>query len=252
MPDNPILIPKDWYHLSFDSLYPVVYAHRTVEAAREDALFSIQETKLTRADRVLDLCCGNGRHMATLVEAADMVVGLDYSSAMLDLARGVLGPKGLLVRADMRAQPFEECFDVVVNYFTSFGYFETEEENLAAVRGLSKALRPGGRFFIDYFNRSYTEQNIEPSSVRFQDGYEIREERWIDLTAHRINKTTVVLREGVVVSDSGESVRLYSDAEFRALLSAGGLHVERIFGDYMGGECCVPTQPRMIVIGRKA
>jgi SAM-dependent methyltransferase len=252
MQDQRRTIEPDWYRVSFDSLYPIIYAHRTVEAAREDALFSIQETGIERSDVVLDLCCGNGRHMAHLLEKTDHVVGLDYSPHLLKLARRSLSDRGFLVRADMRCQPFEGIFDVVVNYFTSFGYFPSEEENLMAVRGLACALKPKGRFFIDYFNRAYTEKNLEPSTVRNHEEYEIHENRWIDRESDRINKTTAVFKDGHEISRSGESVRLYSDTDFEALLAKGGLRVEKIFGDYTGADCCDPTQPRMIVVGHKA
>ncbi|MDP7640440.1 MAG: class I SAM-dependent methyltransferase, partial [Candidatus Hydrogenedentes bacterium] len=177
---------------------------------------------------------------------------LDYSDDLLRVARQSLGHRGRLVRADMRSQPFESVFDVVVNFFTSFGYFQSERENLMVLHGVASALKPEGRFFIDYLNRAYMEENLDPSSVRFYGDYEIRENRWIDSEKHRINKRTSVFKEGLEISQSGESVRLYTETEFKELLAKGGLRIEKMFGDYTGAACCDATQPRMIVIGRKA
>ena len=81
--------------------------------------------------------------------------------------------------------------------------------------------------------------------------YEISERRWIDFERHRINKTTVVSKNGQEVSDSGESVQLFTEDEFRIMLAASGLVVDRVFGNYDG----VPVsdqQPRLIVVGHKA
>ena len=244
-------IAKDWYHQSFDSLYPIIYAHRTIESARAEALFSIECTDISPDDAVLDLCCGNGRHMAHLVERARHVVGLDFSAHLLELAQESVGDKGFLVRGDMRHLPFENAFDVVMNYFTSFGYFENADENFLVVEGLARGLKPDGRFFIDYLNRNWAEQHVEPHSIRRHEGFEIREDRWIDKKEHRINKTTIVLRDGKELGQSGESVKLYALDELTDLLERGGLRVEQTFGDYTGTDCCDPSKPRMIIVGRK-
>lgn len=251
MPGKPPPIAEDWYHQSFDSLYPIVYAHRTVEAARTEALFSIEQTGLSKDDCVLDLCCGNGRHMSHLCERAQTVVGLDLSSHLLELASKSLKSNATLVRADMRHQPFLEAFDVVVNYFTSFGYFQSDNENLLAVRSMNQALKPKGRFFIDYINRNWAIEHVEPSTVRHHGDFEIREDRWIDENLERVNKTTTVLKEGAEIARLGESVKLFTLDEMAALLEQGGLMIDQAYGDYSGTECCDPSKPRMIIVGHK-
>ena len=251
MAEQEPTIAEDWFHQSFDSLYPIVYAHRTIHAAKAEALFSVKATHLTKRDTVLDLCCGNGRHMAHLMSYAGRVAGLDYSPHLLEMARQFLGPESELVRGDMRSLPFDGVFDAIFNYFTSFGYFQTDAENLAVVEGVARSLKHDGRFFIDYLNRSHTERNLQPSSIRNHEGYEIREERWIDVHLHRINKTTKVVKEGRAISEMGESVKLYTANEFSALLAEGGLIVDSVYGDY-DGAAWDEDAPRMIVVGRKA
>lgn len=243
-------IPENWYRQSFDALYPIVYAHRTVEAARLESLFSIQQTGLGAGDFVLDLCCGSGRHIHHLLEVTPHVVGMDYSAHMLDMAAELLGTRARLVRADMCCQPFTEAFDVVMNYFTSFGYFPTMEANANVLRGIARILRPGGRFFIDYINRAWTERHLQEDSRREVQGFEIHEHRWIDHKTHRINKTTIVSRNGQELSDAGESVQLFSAEEFRSILSDAGLRVEKMFGNYTGAPHD-DSQPRMIAVGRR-
>jgi len=245
-------IARDWYHVSFDVLYPIIYGHRTAEAAQQEALFAVEHAGISPSDTVLDLCCGNGRHMVHLTKHAGKVVGLDYSTHLLALAQESLGENASLVRADMRDQPFAGAFDVVANFFTSFGYFDTEEENLSVLKGIASSLKPGGRFFMDLINKNWAEEHIEPKSVRHHQEYEISEDRWIDTERHRINKTMVVKRDGETVGELGESVQLYSLDDLTPLLTQAGLDVEQTFGDYSGTACCDPSQPRMIVVGRKA
>ncbi len=243
-------IDADWYRRTFDELYPLIYAHRTVESAGPEARFARETLGLGKDETVLDLACGNGRHLAYLAPRARCAVGLDYSRELLLRARSIVGPEALLVRADMRAVPFVSVFDCVTNFFTSFGYFPTEEENLQTVRSVAGALKPGGRFFIDYLNRGRVEQTLVPRSHRKAGDYEIAEERWIDPSLRRVNKTTTLYRGGEVVQVLGESVRMYEAEELIGLLEQGGLRVERLFGNFDGSDYA-PGKPRMIAVGRR-
>ena len=243
-------IAEDWYRRGFNALYPVVYAHRTVEAAEPEAAFAAEQLGLSRSDCVLDLCCGNGRHMVHLARQASTIVGLDYSPDLLALATDNVGRNAWRVRGDMRALPFGCVFDVVVNFFTSFGYFVSREENLEVVREVARVLKPAGRFFIDYLNPAAVERTLVPESVRDSLGYTIRETRWIDRDKQRVNKTIAVSKDGRTIAESGESVRLYEREELLEFLSEAGLRADRVFGDYAGAEFG-DEEPRMILVGHK-
>jgi SAM-dependent methyltransferase len=248
--NTPPTIERDWFEHAFGALYPIVYAHRTAEAARPEALFAAAQVRLSAGDDLLDLCCGNGRHLVTLAPLARRAVGLDYSPELLALAGNAVGAEAELVRADMRAIPFRGAFDVVVNFFTSFGYFDTRDENLRVVRGVADALKPGGRFFIDYLSAAHVRDTLVPHSVRHTGDYEIRDTRWIDEERGRINKTTSVMLRGTPVQETGESVRLYGLDEFRGLLAEGGLRVDAVYGDHDGAPFA-DSRPRLIAVGRK-
>ncbi len=241
----------EWYAHSFDALYPIIYAHRSVEAAAREASFAARELGLTPEDRVLDLGCGAGRHMVHLQGRAASLTGLDYSRALLNEAQRHLTYPASLVRADMRALPFaEHTFDAVVNFFTSFGYFEDDSENLGVVRGIASVLSPGGRFFVDYFNAEYAVRMLERRSTRVTGGYELRERRWVDERAQRLNKVTEVYAGQTHQDTYYESLRLYSPRAFTELFNQAGLEITRFHGDYGGGPM-EPDRDRMIAIGRK-
>lgn len=243
-------IRDDWYREGFNALYPVVYGHRTVEAARPEAAFAAKHLKLGSNHRILDLACGNGRHMVHLVPVGGTVVGLDYSADLLSMAVKTVGTAAQLVRADMRSIPFPSCFDAVVNFFTSFGYFHSDDENKRVVHEVARVLKPSGRFLIDYLNTPFVEKTLVGESNRESSGYAINERRWIDQRTRRVNKATEVSRDGEVVGRWAESVRLYEEPQFRALLASGGLIVEHIFGDFTGAPLS-DSLPRMIVVGHK-
>lgn len=246
----PTPISGEWYRESFNAFYPVLYAHRSIEAAAPEAAFAARCLRLLPGERVLDLCCGNGRHLFHLRGHTDDVLGIDYSVPLLALARQTLGPDARLVRADMRALPFPPAFHAVTNFFTSFGYFDRLEDNRRALGELARVLYPGGRFLIDHVNARAVARTLVPESVREYKGYVIRERRWIDDARHRMNKTIDVARNGAAVGSWGESVQLFHPDELEALLRREGLCVDHMFGDYEGMPLH-PSRPRMIVAGHR-
>ncbi len=245
-----LAVEKDWFANAFDALYPIIYAHRTVEAATGEAAFAIARLGLRPSSTVLDLCCGNGRHMVHLLRHTPDVVGLDYSRDLLGFARTQLGAEGKLLRGDMRTIPFQGAFDAVANFFTSFGYFQDEAENQAVALGIARALKPGGRFFMDYLNPDYVRAHLEPESEREAGDFVITERRWIDEATERVNKATKVHRDGVLVNQSSESVKLYAPDALQRLLADAGLVIESRFGDYDGSPVC-PENPRQIIVGSR-
>ena len=250
MTENAREIPEDWFAEAFGALYPLVYAHRTVEAAVPEARFAAEQVGLSSEDRLLDLCCGNGRHLVTLKGYTSHATGLDYSPELLGFATENAGGAIPLVRGDMRALPFTNAFDVVTNFFTSFGYFQSQAENEAVAEQTAQALKPGGRFFIDYLNPDRIEATLVPRSEKETQGCVITEERWIDEVARRVNKVTTVHKNGELILRTGESVRLYRRDEFTALLQRAGLTVTKLFGDYDGCDYD-ENAARMIAVGHR-
>ncbi len=251
MTDSRDISPK-WYQRSFGALYPLVYAHRSPEAAAGEARFAAEAVGLGAGDRVLDLCCGAGRHSAHLLSRTRRVTGLDWSPELLAAARAGLGGAAALVRGDMRALPFGGVFDVVFNFFTSFGYFADDAENARAAGEMARVLRPGGRLFLDHIGAAWAAARLVPRSEREQDGLRIVEERWLDGgdPPARVNKVTTVWRGGARLGRFPESVRLYTPETLGAVLSGAGLAVERVFGDYRDLPPG-PDAPRLIFVCRK-
>jgi ubiquinone/menaquinone biosynthesis C-methylase UbiE len=245
-------IDGDWFATAFGAWYPVVYAHRTVAAAAPEAEFAQKVLHISPDDRLLDLCCGNGRHLVHLAKTAPQAAGLDYSADLLRLARENIGAsRNRLLRGDMRALPFaDNTFDAITNFFTSFGYFQDAREDRKTATEIARVLRPGGRFFIDYLNESHVKKTLIPHSERRQDQYLILETRWIDPDTNRVNKRTEVEHEGRVLTRMAESVRLYSLDELAELLDAAGLEINQTYGDYEGNPTD-PIRPRLILSGHR-
>lgn len=240
-----------WWETAFDASYASRYAHRDDAEANRALDTFLASGALKPGDRVLDLCCGGGRHLAGLEPRGMTGVGLDYSRDLLALARNkALGAP--LVRGDMRSLPFcESSFDAVLHLFTAFGYFDDDRENERVLHEVAHVLRPGGRYVLDLFNASPTIAALVLEHERIlDDGSIVRESRRFDAARSRIEKTTTT-RRGDARASHGESVRCFPPEELESWLRRAGLAVERRFGDYSGADYDALRSNRMITIARR-
>ena len=140
-----------------------------------------------------------------------------------------------------------------MNFFTSFGYFREDGENARVLEAISRALRPGGRFLMDYLNRAYVISTLVPSDRRTVEGMEVEQRRWItgDPSAAgghvRINKQ-VRIREDGAERSYDESVRMYTLVELEAMMDQAGLVVTQTYGDF-DGRPVTGDAPRNILVG---
>ena len=120
------------------------------DTSRSQVDFVIDKLALEPGAKVLDLCCGQGRHLIDLARRGYDVVGLDLSEYMLEECKAAAAVEGInpvLVHADMREIGFATEFDAVINMFASFGYLETDDEDQKVLNAASLALKGGGLCF---------------------------------------------------------------------------------------------------------
>ena len=243
----------DWYKEWFGKEYLLVYPHRNEAEAQRQIEFLQTHIKIPKDSKILDLCCGNGRHTVELKKLGYDVVGLDLSEDLLEVARSKASEDGLdlhFVQCDMREIPYENYFDFVVQFFTSFGYFETDAENQRVLSAISKALKSGGKFMIDYMNPDCIVKNlVAKDEKQIAEDVSIIQERWIDDSTHRVNKKITLNKNGEK-SVFNESVRMYSLQEIIEMLPSEGLRLTEVYGDFDGSEYGSDS-PRMILIGEK-
>lgn len=219
-----------WFVKSFQEDYSTLYQHRDEESARKEIDGLLQKLSLPKTGRVLDFCCGDGRHTRALARHGYEVVGFDLSEYLLEQAHQKTKDKNITYyRYDMREIPFDSEFDIVFNLFTSFGYFPDDAENEKVLHRMAQALRPDGHFVIDYLNPLYIEEHLVPESSREVENKHIVERRKIEngFVVKEINIT-----ENDQTRQFWERVRLYSLEEMKAMLSRAGMEVESVYGDY--------------------
>lgn len=241
-----------WFRRWFGPEYLELYPHRDREEAERGVELFLRESGAGAGDRVLDLGCGSGRHLAAFREHGLEAVGLDLSRPLLARARSWTRGAPPLVRADMRRVPLASgAFDALTSFFTSFGYFASRSEDRRVLSEVRRLLRPGGSFLLDFLNAEQVRSELVPEDERRVDGRTVRQSR-------EIRDGHVVKRIEIGPGEGGEPpkiyherVRLYEPEELAELLEGADLPVEDRFGDYAGSRHG-PDSPRFIAIGRAA
>ncbi|WP_199618403.1 class I SAM-dependent methyltransferase [Paenibacillus alkalitolerans] len=241
---------EPWYERSFQEDYLLVYKHRDASGAAKEVQTMSGWLNLKKGARVLDLCCGAGRHSLVLADLGFSVTGVDLSETLLNEARSNDRLRRVRwLQGDMRRVPDDGPYDAVFNLFTSFGYFEDDEQNMQVLNEVGRLLTHGGRFAIDVLNPSYVEKNLVPHSVR-QDGM-VRIDERREIKGNEVVKTIRIIQPGQQERIYREQVKLYELRDFRSMLAKSGLILDNVLGDYEGEAYHEATSPRMIMIGTK-
>lgn len=236
-----------WYRQWFGNEYLELYSHRDSGEAEAHVRFVEDRLGSPKPRAVLDLACGAGRHTEALRQRGLRALGVDLSVTLL--LHGVGLPR---VAADMRGLPFAAgAFDWVLNFFTSFGYFETERENFRVLEEVVRVLAPGGKFLLDFMNVERTLAELEPSETVESGGRLVAIERWYDPVSQRLNKRIRVGPSGSAPARVFlESVRAYRSEEVATGLRWAGLEVTGLYGNFQGEPYRLDSE-RVILIGRK-
>ncbi|MCM3746762.1 class I SAM-dependent methyltransferase [Paenibacillus pasadenensis] len=245
---------SEWFEKSFGDDYLIVYRHRNWKQAEQEVAQLAARLDIQPGARIADIGCGMGRHSLALSRLGYIVVGMDLSEALLEEAnRQNSGGEVEFVQGDMRKIPLEdEGFDAVVNLFTSFGYFERDEEHIEVLREIRRILKPGGRFLIDFLNPDQVRTSLVPESKRTDDssGTLIMERRWIQ-DGRVVKCIRLSDGEGGRVREYTESVRLLDEDWFRSALLEAGLVLDAVSGGYGGEAYDRSASKRLILFGRR-
>jgi len=222
----------EWYETFFDGLYGQILAGKTDDPRTVAEAKAIKRLlHLRKGQRVLDCPCGLGRIAFQLAKLGLNVTGADLTASYIRRARRRAKKEALgirFIRCDMRELPFNGEFHAVINWFTSFGYFD-EAGNLAAARAAFTAQKPGGKFLIEMLSKSWLVRRFTPTCEDEHTAVRVvRRSRW---DAHRSRiYNTWTLSKGERSETHRFSHCLYSAREMRALLRAAGFRDVQFFG----------------------
>lgn len=239
----------NWFQSAFQSEYAEVYQHRDLAQVAREVRFAKGALEIGPDDRILDLACGEGRHSRILIEEGFDVCGCDYSLDLLRKAHSSSsdGFARHIHWCDMRSLPYpNSTFDRVLNFFTSFGYFESDSENQDVLVEVRRVLRQGGLFLLDFFNVPRVRKELRPFTEREINGLRIRERRAFVASTRRLEKKVWIAGEGIERSYT-ESVRAYNQAELTNLLIKVGFKVNEYSGNFAADRYSERSE-RLIIV----
>ncbi len=267
---------EPWYALAFGDHYPLLYAHRDEDEARRclNLLPKLAPLSIDRALPVLDLGCGDGRHLPFLGRQTPLVLGLDLSSSLLRVAHERLeAPQSAenilgLLRGDMREIPLTDgSCGGVLSLFTSFGYFGNLEANSIVMKEVARVMAPGGCWFLDYLDCDRVRSELSDQAqgvVRIRELGPCRftERRRLAVQGQMVIKDVEIMARPGHESEASklgitaeglryaEQVALFSLSEIDTLAVAYGLFRRAGVGSYMGAP--LGTGERWLLVYEKS
>lgn len=239
---------QPWYVRAFAGEYLQLYAHRSPEQGAAQVAQMLKARLLPAHGRVLDLCCGAGRHLLPMRQAGLDAVGLDLSLQLLQA--GELA--GVAVRANALRVPFADgMFDVVTNLFSSFGYFPDYAAHHAVLAEVARVLKPGGSFIIDHMNAEVTIRELEPESVVQKPGLTLKQKRRYDANTRRVIKEVEYQPDGEEPRNWHESVRLFEPAELDSFLKQAGFEVKARYANLDASPFDPHKSARQVVLSER-
>lgn len=245
MPNSHQPSAKNWYASWFDTpYYHILYKERN---DREAQVFMDNLThylNLPEKAKVLDLCCGKGRHSIYLNQIGFEVIGADLSENSIAEANKNQNNTLHFQVHDMR-EKFEDKFDAIFNLFTSFGYFENDEDNLTALKAMQESLTEHGFAVIDFMNVNQVIANLVPEEVKTVDGIDFHIKRYVS-DGH-------IFKE-IDFEDQGEKyhftekVKALTLQDFEEMMEEAGIYLLDIFGDYKLKKFHKTESERLIMI----
>lgn len=239
-----------WYEHIFNEYYIKFDGHGDT---KEECSYIENLLKIQKGDKILDLCCGYGRHSIELAKRGYIVIGYDLSNILLEKAKADAAITRVDVRfiqGDMRHLPFSAEFDKVINMFSSFGYFDEDEDNLQVLKVIFTSLKPKGKLLLDQINKysdradEIIHQQNEEGNIRFT-----KDAQFDSDTGIYSGRYTYEILDCQEVKEYTFRIRIYNRNELRKLLALAGFNAVEFYGGFQGN--IFNDSPRIIAIATK-
>ncbi|MBX7084011.1 MAG: class I SAM-dependent methyltransferase [Nannocystaceae bacterium] len=234
-------------------IYPVLFSPELFARASVEVDAALRLAGVSRG-RALDLCCGPGRHAVPLAQRGLDVTAVDLSPWLLEVAGRRADEAGVaieFVRQDMRSFVRPDQYDLVLNLYTSFGYFSSEAEDMRALKNMVESLREGGTIVIDTLGKEALAERLHADSPPIEE----RDGSLLIQRVQVVDDWCRVKSEWIIAhADKVERVRfehtLFSGKELRELMNWAGLSDVKLYGD-LDGRPYGPGARRLVAVGRR-
>ena len=196
---------------------------------------------------MLDVACGKGRHSMQLAANGFDVTGIDLSKESIAYALQNESEHLYFYEHDMRLPFWINYFDIAFNFFTSFGYFNTQREHDNAIRTIATSLKPGGLLVMDFLNVEFSAHNSIAESKQTIESSEYHVSKWFD-DKHFYKK--IVVEDEILTKplQYTEKVSKFNLMDFEKMFAKQGLKIREVFGDYDFKKYDANSSPRLIMI----
>jgi SAM-dependent methyltransferase len=239
---------KEWFESWFDTrYYHILYKNRDHSEAELFIRNLFGELDVSESSRVLDLACGKGRHSIFVNSMGYDTTGVDLSAESIETAKLNESENLRFFQHDMRLPIEGTSFDLVLNLFTSFGYFQDTTHNEKMLSSIHDYLADVGRLVIDFFNAETVLRDLVKTETKLIDGI-----------AFNISKT---YENGSIVKDINfqdhgdnynfqERVQALKLADFEEMLERTNFKLDAIYGNYQL-EKYGSNSDRLIIVAKK-
>ncbi len=236
---------EEWFNTKY---YHILYKNRDHQEAEEFILKLLDELQLPSDAYCLDLACGKGRHARFLSEQGFKVCGVDLSENSIQFASQWCNDNLYFDVHDMREVYKKNAYDAVFNLFTSFGYFDSDSDNLRVLDSIHQMLCDKGILVIDFLNAEKVVSNLVKSETKYIDGVTFKIKRWVE-DGH-IYKQIDIHDEGKELSFTERVQALYR-SDFERMLEAKNFSVKNVFGSLDLAPFQDATSDRLVIIAEK-
>ncbi len=245
MSDSTAKNSENWFSTWFDTpYYHILYKNRNDEEAQTFMDNITHYLNMPENGTILDLACGKGRHSIYLNKLGYQVTGVDLSENSIAIAQESSNETLQFKTHDMR-EPMNETFDAVFNLFTSFGYFDTHEDNIKTLKAIKESINEYGFGVIDFFNADFIIENLVAEETKEIDGITFHIKRSVE--------DKKIVKE-IRFEDKGESffftekVSAFTLADFEEMMEEAGIYLLEIFGDYKLRKFYKSQSERLILL----
>lgn len=239
---------KEWFESWFDTrYYHILYKNRDHSEAERFIHHLFRELKPAPEAKILDLACGKGRHAILVNSLGFDTTGVDLSIASIEKAKRFENEHLRFFQHDMRNPILDYKFDLVLNLFTSFGYFGSKADNLKVLKSIHTYLAPEGLLLIDFMNAEKEKEQLVPFEEKEIEGIHFR-------ISKKIEDGNMV--KDIHFEDEGEThhfqekVQLLDENDFAHFLDQAEFDLINRFGNYQLDDFH-PKSDRLILLAKK-
>jgi D-alanine-D-alanine ligase len=256
-----IKVDPEWWKKLFDELYLITDSRSVCDdgITRLEVDLICDMLSIRPGQKILDLCCGHGRHSLELfARGFTECTIVDYSPFLIDHAKKEASRRNYnmeIIQADARNTGLSSrAFDIVIIMGNSLGYINESESDFDILLEAFRVLRKGGKVLVDVVNGASICETF--SSLAWHEiGEDIVVCREREIENNRVNTREVVLskREGLI-RDQTYSIRFYTPESLMSLLEDVGFCSVTVCTDFSphrkkADYGCMNN--RMIVTGNK-